>query len=241
MARAILFTILCIAATFPSVSGSATLIPRLSSASCTGHLSDISLSSITCDYSNEGCTFGSEVFITGQVTTDADIPRPMKISVHKTLPGLYSVGTKVFSAEVDDVCESGKLTSYPDGNEEDTCPQAGVYKFNLLYDSFGTRQSWYAAWSGYSFGMAVHIKHEGGGKDYGSCHITVHASQSSDDSYATNATFVSIAAIGLAGVGLFVRRRKERLTRTDQNESDERTKELATNFELVQDSASSIV
>lgn len=244
MAGALLFTILCIAAVFPSVSGSATLIPRLSSAGCTGHLSDLSVSSITCDYSNEGCTYGSEVFITGQVTTNADLPRPLKLSVHKTLPSVYSVGTKVFSTEVDDICETGKLTAYPDdGDYEETCPEAGVYKFNFIYEGFGTRQSWFAGWSGYSMGIVVHFKHEGGGGDYATCHINVHASSSDDDSYATNATFVSIATLGLAGicVGLFVRRRKERLASSDQNLAEERTKGLATNFELVQDSASSFV
>lgn len=241
MARALLFIFICIAAVFPSVSGSATLIPRLSSAGCIGHLSDLSVTSITCDYSNEGCTYGSEVFITGEVTTNADLPRPLELSVQRTLPSVYSIGTKVYSAEVDDICESGKITSYPDDNDdEDSCPQSGVYKFNFIYDSFGTHQSWFAGWYGYSFGMIVHFKHEGGGSDYGSCHINVHASHGSDDSYATNATFVSIATLGLAGVcvGLFKRRRKERLACQDENE---RTKELVTNFELVQDSASSFV
>lgn len=66
MSRALLFAIVCIAANFPSVSGTATLVPDLNSAVCTGHLSDLSVTSITCDYSNEGCTFGSEMFITGQ-------------------------------------------------------------------------------------------------------------------------------------------------------------------------------
>jgi len=244
MLRALLFTILCIATGFPSVSGTATLVPQLSSAGCSGHFSDLSVTSITCDYSNDGCTYGSEVFITGQVTADADLPRPMKLSVYKTIPSVYSVGTKVYSAEVNDICESGRLNAYPDGDDgEETCPGAGLYNFNFVYENFGTRQSWFAGWSGYSMGMVVHFKHEGGGGDYATCHINVHASRSDDDSYATNATFVSIATLGLAGVcvGLFVRRRKERLASSDQNLGEERTKELATNFELVQDSASSFV
>ena len=66
MSRALLFTILCAAAALPSVSGTATLVPRLSSAGCTGHFKDLSVTSITCDYSNDGCTYGSEVFVTGQ-------------------------------------------------------------------------------------------------------------------------------------------------------------------------------
>lgn len=239
MSKAFLLAILCVAAAFPSVSGTATLVPRLASAKCTGHLSDLLVTSITCGNSNDGCTYGSEVFVTGQVTSDADIPRPMKISVWKTLPSVYSVGTPVYSTTVDDICESGVLTAYPDGSE-DTCPGAGLYNFNFVYDNFGTRDSWFAGWSGYSFGMALHIKHEGGGSDYSTCTINVHASQG--DSYATNATFVSIAALGVAGLfaGMFAKkRRKERLSLDD--DSDERPKEMATNFELVQDSNNSSI
>jgi len=240
MSRALLFTILCAAAALPSVSGTATLVPRLSSAGCTGHFKDLSVTSITCDYSNDGCTYGSEVFVTGQVTVDSDLPRPMRVSVSQTLPSLPSVGTKVYSTVVNDICESGSLTTYPDGDDDgaQTCPGAGLYNFNFVYENFGTRQSWFAGWSGYTFGMALHIKHEGGGSDFGTCYVNVHASTGSDDSYATNATFVSIATLGLAGicVSMFVRRRKERLSSKDP-ESEERTKELATNFELVHDSA----
>lgn len=246
MARALLFTATCIAAVLPSVSGSATLIPKFSSAGCTGHLSDLSVISITCDlsdegFSDEGCTYGSNVFITGQVTTDADLPRPLKISAQQTFPSLYSVGSTVYNAEVEDICATGTVTAYPDSNDDyDYCPQAGVYRFHFMYENFGSHQSWYAGWYGYSFGMNVHLKHEGGGSDYGSCHINVRASHGKDDSYATSATFVSVATLGLAGicVGLYKRRRKERLVCQDENE---RTKELATNFELVQDSATSFV
>lgn len=243
MSRSLFFATLCIAVLFPHVSGSATLVPRLSSAGCTGHLKDLSVTSITCDYSNEGCTYGSEVFITGQVTADADLPRPMKIIVSKTLPSVYSVGAPVYNTQVDDICESGKLTSFPDDDSDDICPGAGVYNFNFMYENFGTRQSWFAGWSGYSFGMAIHLKHEGGGSDYGTCHINVHSSRGDDDSYATNATFVSIATLGLAGVciSLFKRRRQERLASTYQNQNEEKTKELSTNFELVEDSSSSFV
>jgi len=244
MSSALIFRMVCIAAAFRSVSGTATLVPSLSSASCSGHLSNLTVTSITCDYSNNGCTFGSEVFVTGQVTANADLPRPMEISAYKTVPNLYSVGSRIYSSDVEDVCSSGKLSpvSYGDGDGQ-TCPGSGVYNFNFIYENFGSRNSWYAGWSGYSFGMVVHFKHEGGGSDYAKCHINVSASHSSDDSYATSVTFVSIAALGLAGifVGLFVKRRKERFVSNDQNQSEERTKELATNFELVQDSAPSFV
>merc|ERR1711935_482420 len=105
------------------------------------------------------------------------------------------------------------------------------YNFNFRYPVFGSRDSWYAGWSGYYFGLNLHIKHEGGGSDFGSCHIKVHASQGSSDSYATDATFVSIAVLGLAGAfaGVFAKRRKERLSL-----ENERTQQSATNFELVQ-------
>ena len=73
MSRAFLFAILCIAATLHSVSGTAQLIPKLSSASCSGHLKDIKLTSITCDYSNTGCTYGSEVFVTGTGMLNYDV------------------------------------------------------------------------------------------------------------------------------------------------------------------------
>uniref|UniRef100_A0A7S0UIA0 Uncharacterized protein n=1 Tax=Pseudo-nitzschia delicatissima TaxID=44447 RepID=A0A7S0UIA0_9STRA len=231
MSKALLLAILCVA--FPSVSGTATLHPRLSSAGCTGHLSDLSVTSITCDYSTDGCTFGSKVFVTGQVTADNDIPRPMKVSVWTTLPSVYSVGTPVSTSYVDDVCDTGVLTTYPDGSE-DTCPGAGLYNFQFVYDSSGSNDSWYAGWSGYTFGVAMHIKHEGGGSDFSTCHINVHAA---GDGYATNATFVSIAALGVAGLfaGMFAKkRRKERLS--SDAETEERRKEMATNFELVQDS-----
>ena len=161
------------------------------------------------------------------VTFDNDIPRPMKLSVRKTLPSpIFNLGTKVYSAEVEDICDSGYITEV-DGSE--TCPGAGTYNFNLQYPNFGSTDSWYAGWAGYTFGMALHIKHEGGGSDYGTCHINVHAH--SPDSYATDATFVSVAALGLVGIlaGAFAKRRKERMA------SEETTEESATNFELVQD------
>jgi hypothetical protein len=177
-----------------------------------------------------------------KVTADSDLPRPMKASVYKTLPTLYGLGMKTYSGMVEDLCESGALTAYPDTDDAaDTCPGAGLYNFVVKSQITGTRQSWYAGWSGYTFGMEVHFKHEGGGSDYGTCHINVQAQQGADDSYATNATFVSVATLGLACVGVFVKRRKQRLAATDESQSEDRTKELATNFELVQDSRSSMV
>ena len=62
----LLSSIICLAYIVPSVVGSAVLVPRLSTASCTGHFENLSVTSITCDGSNEGCTYGSQVFVTGQ-------------------------------------------------------------------------------------------------------------------------------------------------------------------------------
>jgi hypothetical protein len=50
----------------PSVWGSATLVPKVSTAQCSGHLSNLIVTSATCDGSEYGCTFGSQVFVTGQ-------------------------------------------------------------------------------------------------------------------------------------------------------------------------------
>ena len=162
----------------------------------------------------------------------------------RTFPSFYKMGTSVFNTQVDDICESGAVTAFPDTDDNAyNCPSAGVYNFNFVFENFGGRKKWYAGWSGFTMGMAVHLKHEGGGNDYATCTINVRAEGSQDDSYSTNATFVSIATLGLAGLcaGLFVRRRKERLANIDQNKNDERTKESATDFELVQDSASAFV
>jgi hypothetical protein len=50
----------------PSALGAASLVPRLSTASCSGHFQDLIVTSATCDYAENGCTFGSKVFVTGQ-------------------------------------------------------------------------------------------------------------------------------------------------------------------------------
>jgi len=92
-------------------------------------------------------------------------------------------------------------------------------------------------------GMLVHFKHEGGGNDFATCSINVKVEAGGDDNYTTNASFVSVATLGLAGLltGLFVKRRKERLANSQHNIDDERTRELNTNFELVEDSSSGVV
>eukprot|EP00537_Pseudo-nitzschia_pungens_P000402 CAMPEP_0172361294 /NCGR_PEP_ID=MMETSP1060-20121228/5146_1 /TAXON_ID=37318 /ORGANISM="Pseudo-nitzschia pungens, Strain cf. cingulata" /LENGTH=240 /DNA_ID=CAMNT_0013083515 /DNA_START=96 /DNA_END=818 /DNA_ORIENTATION=- len=240
MSRGLVVTILCLFNALPSVLGSAKLVPRTSSASCTGHFQDLLVTSITCDHSNSGCTYGSEVFVTGQVTSNADLPRPMVVTAKRTFPSIYGMGKQVFSGEVEDVCEAGVVTALPDddGNQSHSCPSAGTYNFNFLFENYGSRKSWYAGWHGFTMGMAVHFKHEGGGSDYATCTINISVQGSDDSSYATNATLVSVATLGLAGLcaSMFAKRRKERLAR-----NEERTKELATHFELVNDSTSAVV
>eukprot|EP00536_Pseudo-nitzschia_multiseries_P009197 jgi/Psemu1/288289/fgenesh1_pg.252_\ len=240
MSRRLSITILCLLGALPSVLGSAKLVPRTSSASCSGHFQDLLVTSITCDHSSSGCTYGSEVFVTGQVTSNADLPRPMQISVSRTFPSIYSIGTQVFHSQVDDLCEAGVVTALPDndGGQSNTCPGAGVYNFNFLFENYGSRKSWYAGWHGFTMGMAVHFKHEGGGSDFATCTINVGVEGSDSSSYATNATLVSVATLGLAGLcaSKFAKRRKERLAR-----NEERQKELSTHFELISDPAAAVV
>jgi len=237
----LLSSIICLAYIIPSVVGSAVLVPRLSTASCTGHFENLSVTSITCDGSNEGCTYGSQVFVTGQVQTDADLPRPMMVKVSKTFPSFYAMGTNVYNADIYDLCDGAVASPYDD-DAGYVCPSAGLYNFHFEYQNFGDRKKWYSGWHGFNMGMLIHFKHEGGGSDYATCSIDVKVKGSEDDSYVTNASMVSVAMLGLAGLltGLFVRRRKERLA-TSQENIDEVRKELSTNFELVQDAASAFV
>ena len=82
----------------------------------------------------------SSSFIT--VTMTSDIPRPLEIHVKSTMPGFYSLGWSAYDAQVDDICESGKL-SPPSGDDAGYyCPQAGTYNFHFMYDLFGDQNSW---------------------------------------------------------------------------------------------------
>jgi len=239
MLRGFLFSLLSLACVIHSAVSSAILVPKLSTASCSGHIEDISLTSVTCDYSDRGCTYGSEVFVTGQVYTNGDIPRPLQVKVSRTFPSFYALGTNVYRGEVEDVCEDGTLAAPNDDDAVYSCPNAGQYNFHFNYTNYGTRKKWYAGWHGYSMGMLIHFKHEGGGNDFATCSINVKVESGEDDNYTTNASLVSVATLGLAGLlaGLFVKRRKERLANSQHNIDDERTKELNTNFELVEDSS----
>jgi len=240
MLRGFLLSILFLVCVIHSVVSSAILVPKLSTASCSGHIEDISLTSVTCNYSDRGCTYGSEVFVTGQLYTNADVPRPLQVRVSRTFPSFNAIGTNVYRGEVEDVCDDGTLAPPNYDDDEYGCPSAGQYNFHFNYTNFGTRQKWYAGWHGYSMGLLIHFKYEGGGNDYATCSINVKVEAGEDDSYTTNASIVSVATLGLAGLlmGLFVRRRKERLASSLHSIDDERTKELNTNFELVEDFSS---
>lgn len=245
MLHGFLLSIVCLACIFSIVDGTAILVPTLSSVSCSGNLQNVSLTSVTCDYSESGCTYGSEVFVTGQVYANRDIPRPMVVKMSRTLPSFYALGTNVYKGEIEDVCDD-TIASVSDDDAENSCPSEGLYNFHFKYANFGTRQHWYAGWHGYSMGLVVHFKSATGGKDYATCTINVKAEAPDDEdySYATNASFVCVAMVGLSGLltSLFVRKRKERLECSQQQNVDNgRTKELNTNFELIQDSSSSAV
>lgn len=244
MLKGFLLSIVCLACGVSPIEGSAILVPKLSTAKCEGHFEDVSITSITCGYSEKGCTYGSEVFVTGQVYVSGDIPRPMEVKMSRTFPSFYAIGTNIYNGEIEDICYDTIAPGTDDA--EYSCPNQGQYNFHFKYNNFGTRQKWYAGWHGYSMGMIVHFKHESGGNDYATCTINVKAEAADDEdySYVTDASFVSVAVVGFAGLlaGLFVRRRKEKLESSQQqNIDDGRTKELNTNFELIQDSSSSVV
>ena len=181
------------------------------------------------------------IYFTHTVQTDADLPRPMVVKVSRTFPSFYAMGTNVYNTEIYDLCDGAVASPYDDDSEY-SCPSAGLYNFHFEFENFGNRKKWYAGWHGFSMGMLIHFKREGGGSDFATCSINVKVKGGEDDSYVTNASMVSVAMLGLAGLltGLFVRRRTERLA-TSQENIDEVRKELNTNFELVQDSSSAIV
>lgn len=79
-------------------------------------------------------------------------------------------------------------------------------------------------------GIAVHFKHEGGGSDYGTCHLKYKLKPTS--------TAVSFAGFALLGgglaAGLVVRKRRQQ--RVEQ-EDDRSEQEMVTGFELAGDQA----
>jgi hypothetical protein len=115
-----------------------------------------------------------------------------------------------------------------------------VYNFHFSFDNPGSRHAFFAGWSGYSYGVSVHFKHEGGGSDYATCNLNVTVKKAPEDSYLTNAAFVSVASIGVAGLltKMFLRRRREILAEDVDSEEDQQSRketEMSTNFALVED------
>jgi hypothetical protein len=153
------------------------------------------------------------------------------------------MGMNAYNAEVNDICQTGTLS--PPENEDAgySCPSAGVYNFHFSFKNPGNRRSLFAGWSGYSYGVNVHFRHETEGEDYASCHLNVKVKKSAQDSYLTNTDVVG-ASLGIAGLalGLFLRRRRERVVGDDCEEADgcneynEKGTEMTTNFALVEDS-----
>lgn len=212
-------------AVLPSGSGSGpkVLTANTASAQCSGYLSNVHVTSMTCDGSTTGCTYGSTAQITGHVTSSGDIPRPMKVSA--TVEGV-----PIMSQQIDDICSTDVITYYSAnyGSSSGSCPGAGLYNFQFTLTIPGNERGWYNAWL-LPIPVKLHVKHEGGGSDFGTCSMRFNTSSASKV-----ATGVSVSALGVAGLfaSLYAKRRKERLA-TSASEADER----ATNFELVQDSA----
>lgn len=176
------------------------------------------------------------------VTANSDIPRPMRVHMSKTFPSWYSVGVNDYNRQIDDICSSGSLSPPENDDAGYSCPSAGTYNFHFSFKNPGSRRNFFAGWSGYSYGVNVHFRHETEGGDWATCHMNVKVKKTEMDSYLTNAKFLSVAGLGIASLamGLFLRRRKERVAGEDDktDECGEReTNDMATNFELVQDHA----
>ncbi|KAG7349382.1 hypothetical protein IV203_011979 [Nitzschia inconspicua] len=221
----------------PSILGQSTLVPKISTAQCSGQLSDLVVTSATCQYAEYGCTYGSEVFVTGQVKANSDIPRPMRVHMANTFPGWYKAGFNAYNSQISDVCSSGAMS--PPENEDSaySCPSPGVYNFHFSFKNPGNRRSIFSDWNGFSYGVVVHFKHDTEGGDWATCHMNVKVKKS-DYGNVTNYQFLSVAGIGIAfvAIGLFYRRRRERVAGEEEacHDSGE-TVDMATNFELVQE------
>lgn len=166
------------------------------------------------------------------VTANSDLPRPMNIHMYKTFPFWYNMGLNAQNAQINDVCQISVLTPPENDAASYSCPSAGVYNFHFSFTNPGSRHSMFAGWSGYSYGVNVHFKHDTEGGDWASCHMYVKVKKNSNDNLAK---FVNIATLSIVGLvmGIFFRRRRQRLVAEDNNgEYDEKQ---GTNFELVQD------
>jgi hypothetical protein len=154
----------------------------------------------------------------------------------QTFPSWYKMGVNSYNSQIDDVCHSGALTPPENDDAGYSCPSAGVYNFHFAFKNPGSRRNIFSGWSGYSYGVNVHFKHETEGGDWASCHVNVKVKKSDTGSYMTNAKFLGVAGLGIVSVamGFFLRRRRERVAAAG-DEYD--TTLVATNFELVQDHA----
>ena len=178
------------------------------------------------------------------VTADSDIPRPMHVHMAKTFPSFYKMGVNAYNADVYDVCQTGTLSAPENEDAEYECPAAGVYNFHFSFKNPGSRRNLFAGWSGFSYGVNVHFRHETEGADYATCHLNVKVKKGQNDSYLTNAEVVG-ASLGIAGLamGLFLRRRRERVAsdgNQDADEVNEKATEMTTSFALVEDSPTTV-
>ncbi|KAL3905834.1 MAG: hypothetical protein SGILL_009518 [Bacillariaceae sp.] len=154
------------------------------------------------------------------------------------------MGLNAFNSEVYDVCQTGTLSAPENEDAEYECPAAGVYNFHFAFQNPGSRRNLFAGWSGYSYGLNVHFRHETEGEDYATCHLNVRVKKGESDSYLQNAEVVG-ASLGIAGLamGLFLRRRRERVASDESQETGEakeKATEMVTNFALVEDSPTSV-
>lgn len=167
------------------------------------------------------------------VTADYDIPRPMNVHLTNTFPSWYKMGINAYNGQVYDVCSSGVLTAPENEDAGYSCPSAGVYNFHTSFKVPGSRRNIFASWSGYSYGVNVHFKHDTEGGDWATCHMNIKVKKNEYGGYGTTAKFLSVAGLGLASIamGVFYRRRRERVAGQD-NEGD-----MGDQFELVNDHA----
>lgn len=163
----------------------------------------------------------------------------MKVHVVRTMPFFYSLGLGAYDTQIDNICKSGTLTP-PEGDSAGYyCPEAGTYNFHFMYDLWGNSNGWYAAWSGFSMGLAVHLKYEGGGTDYGKCHLKYRLKRTDDDSLYTSVSFAGFALLGtglLAGLAVRNKRKQRRAGTFILDEG--RRGEISTGFELARDPVS---
>ena len=85
-------------------------------------------------------------------------------------------------------------------------------------------------------GVAVHFKHEGGGSDYGMCHLNYKLKKHDGEFY----TSISFAGFALLGTGLAAGYaiRKRRQQQVEGEEGSRKEQEMVTGFQLAEDMVS---